>query len=340
MENWVVQRVRSVHQRQVIAWALSITGVLWILSLQQTYLTNFFMGPYEVGQAELDQITDLSTAPRVFVHVTGTEAIETGIEEITVKSRAGVETSRSVTAAYYVLRMGEKLLVIKSSQGQVTSIEGELKPLTAELNSNLFSDEESSALRPNFYDFYVDDDSYRFPGYMELILLAVFLIYLVWKGVPAWRYTQDPTSHPIVARVKRWGDLITLTREIKLEYEKPIAKGKQLKLCERYLFHDSFFKFDVHRYDDLVWSYYRIIQHRLNFIPLLKSYELVIHCVDGSVESRNAEKRVGELLLFLQGKAPWAIIGYSDELETAFTQNKDELIKAVVDRRVSGGASH
>ena len=49
-----------------------------------------------------DAIGDVSTTPQYFVRVAGSKAIETGIQQMTTRKRAGVE-SRSVSASYYVL---------------------------------------------------------------------------------------------------------------------------------------------------------------------------------------------------------------------------------------------
>jgi len=102
--------------------------VLFALS-QSRYIKNFVSGPFDFGQPELDAIGDVSTTPRYFVKVTGPKAIETGIQQITTRKRAGVETGRSVSAAYYVLVVGDRLLVVKRADGTPTTVEGELARL-------------------------------------------------------------------------------------------------------------------------------------------------------------------------------------------------------------------
>jgi hypothetical protein len=67
---------------------------------QARYIKNFVGGPFDFGEPELDASGDVSTTPRYFVKVTGSKAIETGIQQITTRKRAGVETGRSVSAGF------------------------------------------------------------------------------------------------------------------------------------------------------------------------------------------------------------------------------------------------
>src|SRR5690242_11063870 len=95
VDTWVHQQVRAVCRRRVAFWCVVLgCAVLFALS-QARYIKNFVGGPFDFGEPELDAIGDVSTAPRYFVKVTGSKAIETGIQQITTRKRAGVETGRS-----------------------------------------------------------------------------------------------------------------------------------------------------------------------------------------------------------------------------------------------------
>src|SRR5690348_5570616 len=98
--------IRSRSRRRVIAWGLVLACALVFVVSQHRYISNFIRGPFPAGQADLDAIGDVSTAPRYFVSVTGSKAIETGIQQITTTKNAGVETGRSVSAEFYALVVG------------------------------------------------------------------------------------------------------------------------------------------------------------------------------------------------------------------------------------------
>lgn len=179
--------------------------------LRPGYFRNFLEGPYELCPADLDAISDVKTAPRYFVRVTGSKAIFTGVEEIEVRKRGGVETSRSVSARYYALVVGDRLLVCKGGNEPETSFEGTLSPLPEDVARRLFSDPANSAARDRFYPFYVDDASFRTPGCFAIALVLGAMIgagLLVRKirarvarrKAAAWnrapRDTRDPIDVP------------------------------------------------------------------------------------------------------------------------------------------------
>src|SRR5438128_8374563 len=112
MDTWVLQKVKARCIRRVVAWALALGCIVLFAIAQHRYISNFLMGPFDLAQADLDPISDISAAPRYFARVTGSKAIDTGIQQITVRKRGGVETSRSVSGAYYILVIGDRLLVI------------------------------------------------------------------------------------------------------------------------------------------------------------------------------------------------------------------------------------
>src|SRR5262249_51139991 len=152
----------------------------------------------------LDAITDVSAAPRYFVHVAGSKAIDTGIQQITTRTSHGVETSRSVSAAYYALVVGDRLLIVKSAERMPLMVEGALTPMPASLEGHLFNTPQMQSIRPRFYPYYVENESFRLPGYIAIACMLV-LAFLLWKfGLPAWRYRNDPSSHPVVKRVAAW----------------------------------------------------------------------------------------------------------------------------------------
>ncbi len=185
MDTWVVQMVKARCIRRVAAWACVLGCVVLLGIAQHRYVSNFLMGPFELGPPDLDSIADVSAAPRYFARVTGSKALDTGIQQITVRKSGGVETSRSVSGAYHALVVGDRLLVVKNSSGAPTTVEGELRAMPLDLDRRLFNTPEMQALRSRFYPFYLDDDSFRFEGYWAVAGLLLFGFLLVRYGGPA-----------------------------------------------------------------------------------------------------------------------------------------------------------
>lgn len=320
-------------RRRAVAWALALGCAVLFAFAQSRYISNFISGPFEVGQPELDAIADVSTTPRYFVSVTGSKAIGTGIQQFTTRTRAGVETSRTVTAAYYVLVVGDRLLIVKRAEGMPTTVQGELAAMPAELERHLFNTPQMKAIRGRFYSYYLDDSRFRVPGYIGFGVALVLAVLLVKFGLPAWRYARDVSSHPVVKRVAAWGDPLATAVEARREVASPRYKGGGWRVTDKYLIRRAPFAFDLLRLSDLLWAYKKVTKHSVNFIPTGKSYAGILVCYGGAAEVTGREKDMDALLTFAAERAPWAILGYSDDLGKLFKQKPQDFCAAVEQRK-------
>jgi hypothetical protein len=338
MDTWVLQMVRARCIRRMAAWALALGCVVLFAIAQHRYISNCLMGPFDLDQAELDSIGDIAAAPHYFARVTGSKAIDTGIEQVTLRKRGGVETSRSVSSTYYALVVGNRLLVVKSSAGALTTAEGELRVIREDLDRQLFNTPAMQAIRDRFYPFYLDDASFRFPGYCAIVATLLFGFFLVIFTVPTWRQLQKPSSHPVVRRVASWGDPFATARDIEREASTPHYKGSSWLVTENYLIQSRFFTFDILRLSDLLWAYKRITKHKftINFIPMGKTYEtyeVVLVCYGGIAVVNGLEGAADTVLAFAAGCAPWAVLGFSSDLQTFFNKRNQDFCAAVEQRR-------
>jgi hypothetical protein len=332
MDTWVHQQLRATYRRRVIAWCVVLGCAVLFALAQSRYITNFINGPFDVGQPELDAIGDVSTTPHYFVRATGSRAIDTGIQQIKTRKRAGVE-SRSVSAAYYVLVVGDRLLVVKRAEGTPTTVQGELAAMPAELDRHLFATPQLQAIRSRFYPYYLDDSTFRTPGYIGSGVALIFVILLVMYGLPAWRYARDVSSHPVVKRVELWGDPLSTAVEARREAASPRYKGGGWRVADKYLIRSAPFAFDLLRVSDLLWAYKRVTKHSVNFVPTGKTYSGVLVCYGGAAEITGREKNVDALLAFAAERAPWAVLGYSDDLNKLFKQKTQEFCGGVEQRK-------
>ena len=320
-------------RRRAVAWCLALGCAVLFAFAQSRYISNFISGPFEVGQPELDAIGDVSTTPRYFVSVTGSKAIGTGIQQITTRKRAGVETGRSVSAASYVLVVGDRLLVVKRAEGMPTTVQGELAAMPAELERHLFNTPQMQAIRGRFYSYYLDDSRFRVPGYIGFGAALVLAVLLVKFGLPAWRYARDVSSHPVVKRVAAWGDPLATAVDARREVASPRYKGGGWRVTDKFLIRRAPFAFDLLRLSDLLWAYKKVTKHSVNFIPTGKSYAGILVCYGGAAEVTGREKDMDALLTFAAERAPWAILGYSDDLHKLFKQKPQDFCTAVEQRK-------
>jgi len=287
-----------------------------------------------VANSELDKISDPTQSPQYFVRVAGTRGIATGIQEITVRKRAGTEVGRSVSAEFYALDVGDKFLIVKSSSGQPLIVEGELAPMPADLAGDLFGTPETAALRPMFYPFYLDTGSFRAAGYATIVAWIVFLTLAAWKALPVWRRLSDLSKHPLVQRTVSWGDPIGVSAAIEQELGHPdVLKRGSWRLTPNYLVNSSFFSFDALRWWDLLWAYKQVTKHSVNFIPTGKTYATIFICYGGSATVPGSQKQADEMLQIAAARAPWAILGHSQELVKLFNEQTSAFCAAVEERR-------
>src|SRR6266850_2327955 len=243
---------------------------------------------------------------------------------------------RRVVAWGVALVVGDKFLIFKTGGGgdAASVVEGRLVPWPSELENEMFGSKEMQALRSRFYPFYVQNGSFHVLGYWVIAGALVLAGLLLWKGVPAWRHWRDPSSHPLLARVGKWGDPLGVAVEAERDFETPHLKGGNgCGVGDKYLIQSTFFGFDMLRLQDLLWGYKKITKHSVNFIPTGKTYEAIVACYGGTATIPGKEKKVHELLAFVQERAPWAMYGYSDELSALFNKRRQEFVSSVEQRR-------
>ncbi len=337
METWILKMVRVRATRRIVACAVVLASVAVFGFFQHRYIRNFLLGPYELGASELDAIGDVSVAPKIFAKVTGSRVIDTEIQEFTIHEQNGVETSRSVAAGYYALDMGDRYLICRSGSGPGTTYVGELAPLTSEFAAHFFNTPDMQSIRNLFYPYYLNDESFRLPGYIAIAVLLIVGFFLARTGRSAWKFRNDPSSHPVCQRVQGWGDPVGLAVAVEGEARTPLFKGRNgWSVTDRFLVRSSFFTFDLLRVSDLLWAHKKVTKHSVNFIPTGKTFESVLCCYGGNATIQSKEKTTDAILEFLSQRAPWAMFGYSKELEEHFKKNRDAFCDAVEQRRREG----
>src|SRR6266516_4124036 len=56
MDTWILGMVRARSMRRVAAWGLTAGCLVLLAFAQKRYISNFVMGPFDLGPAELDSI--------------------------------------------------------------------------------------------------------------------------------------------------------------------------------------------------------------------------------------------------------------------------------------------
>jgi len=335
MDNWIATRIRTAARRRFVAWTLVLVVGVFLATSDRRYIANFFGGPYELAQADLDSIGDIALTPHYFARVKADRVLDTGIRQYTVHTQNGVETGRSESAAYHALVLGKRFLVVRTAANAESDVAvGKLLPRPADFDEQLFDSKDMRSLRSNFYPFYLDSEPFRRPGYVVVVIAMLFLALFAWRAIPSWRALRDPSTHPLAARIATWGDPIGLAVAAEHEFSHPLLKaGGGWRCGDKYLIRSSFFSFDLLLLQDVVWGYKKITKHSVNFIPTGKTYEAIVKCYGGDAMISGKEARVNEVLHLVQQRAPWAVIGYSADLAGIWKKQQDEFLRQVEQRR-------
>ena len=334
MDSWIVKRIRATSLRRVFVWSLALVGGVVLATSDHRYIANFLRGPYPLVQADLDSIHDVTLTPRYYARVAGDRVIDTGIRQYTIHRQNGIETSREESGAYNAFAMGNRFLVVRTGGDDSQIAEGKLAPWPEGLETQLFDSREMRSLRSSFYPFYLDSDSFRRPGFVVIGIGVLFLVLFMWQALPAWRAWRDPERHPLAQRIAQWGDPMGVALAAEHEFDNALLRGNAgWRLGNKYLVRATFFSFNVLRFQDVLWAYKKITKHSVNFIPTGKTYEAIVACYGGTATIRGKEKKVNDLLAFVQERAPWAMYGYSVDLASAFSKRRQEFSRTVEQRR-------
>ena len=142
-----------------------MSGILIAASFE-TYWNNFFKGPFESSPIQLQTLTQ-PDGDQQFVSITGTKEVPSGVDVITTETRNGQKTNEYVSSHYYVLVVGDKLLVVQAEKEPPLRVEGQLKYLPANLIDLIVPDKQDTDLRARFLPLVLDTtEPYRLPGFI------------------------------------------------------------------------------------------------------------------------------------------------------------------------------
>lgn len=333
MDTWICRMITEKSVRKITVCAVMAVCIALFLFMQKRYIQNFIDGPYNLSAADLDRISDVSQTPQYFVRISGSKAIDTGIQKFAVHTRNGVETDRSVSAKYYALVMGEKFLIYEGEYTPETTVEGALAEMPAEVSNHLFSSREMLEIRSQFYPFYINTKPFHSIGYFVITVLVCLGAVLAYIGIPAWRYWRNPALHPLIKRISRWGNPTLVASAAERQFSSPRFKAGGWTVTKEFLIKSTFFTFDIFRLTDLLWAYKTITKRSVNFIPTGKSYAAILIFYDGTVEIKGSEIAADRSLSLAAESAPWAVFGFSEEILDYFNKSTPDFCATIEARK-------
>jgi hypothetical protein len=316
---------------------LCITGAVLLAGLaaiNARYLYNFFFGPFPIDRQTLLATTEAGALQQYWVRVQGDDVADTGFQQVLRNKDTGRET---VSAAYMALLLDRHLLLVKAQDdASVTAYTGYLEPLPSDVRSRIIAAAEQTApsLRGAFLPYQLNTASFRDGGYVALGLgIPLFCVFVL--GIArAIRRNSDPSKHPIMRALGRFGPPDQVAAAIDAELLADHTKVDRLHLTQNWLVQATSASLTATRIDDVVWAYKQVTQRRVNGVPAGKTYAAQIwdrHGIRMSIMGR--ETYVNQAIEAAARRAPWMLAGYSTELEKAWKSNRNAVLATVEQRR-------
>jgi hypothetical protein len=334
MTTWVERTARKKSIGQVALFLIVTAIVAWILAENSAYWKVFFHGPPPAAAADLDAAetaaNNYQTIATPYVTISGEKVLSTGVQEVTTYE--GV--IKNVSAGYYALKVGDRLLIVKSKKAPMTTVAGALDSMPLDVKSSLFPEGSDPADVAVVYPLLLDTN-YRDSGYAGAFwaLLAEALFgFFAWRS---WRRLSGAVDHPAVVRARGWGDLAVTSTEVERELETAVkAKASGWTLTQNYALKQKTLSFDLFRLENLVWAYKKAIKRRMyGIIPMGATYAAELNFTDGHAEIAGKQTKVDELLTLAAERTPWAMKGYSDDLAKFYESSRNSFEAEVAKRK-------
>jgi hypothetical protein len=337
MTTWIERTARQKSIGQVVLFLVVTAIVVWICAENSAYLKVFFKGPPPGTAADLDaaEKADSNNQPIAtpYLTLTGDKVLNTGAEEVTTYD--GI--IKNVSAGYYALEVGNRILIVKSSKTPSATVGGELGLMPFDLKSDLFPPGTDAADEAVFYPLLLDTN-YResgWAGFFWALLVEALFGFFAFRS---WRRLSGQVEHPAITRAKAWGDIAVTSAEVERELETAVkSKGGGWTLTQNYAVKNARLSFDLFRLENLVWAYKKAIKRRVYyFIPAGTTYAAELSFSDGQAEIVGKQKKVDELLALASERAPWAVKGFSADLEKFYKSSRAGFVAEVMKRKSEG----
>jgi hypothetical protein len=235
------------------------------------------------------------------------------------------------------LLLDERVLLVKAQDDKsVTEFTGYLEALPSDVQTEIVGRVEQKVpeVRGAFLPYMLNTDGFRGMGYVMLGLGIPLFGLCVFGIVRAIQRSNDPSAHPIMRALARFGPPDYVASQIDAELLADHPKVGNVHLTPTWLVQATAAKLDATRLDDVVWAYKKVTQHRTNGIPTGKTYAAQVWDRHGvCITVAGKEAFVNQVLDAAAQRVPWMLAGYSAELEKSWKSNRAAVLEAVDQRR-------
>ena len=337
MALWVEREARRANRNLLLVNGGMLAVLILIVAANYRYCANFVLGCQSVSNAELAGITSPDQRWRNFISVSGTKSTNTEYRDVVNHMEGSRVVSTEIKDEYIFLRVGEKILLVKASPGkEKLEYSGELVETTEPVKNDLLGPlaKEQPDLVAEVLPFTLNAADYRSNGYTMLMVGLPLLALALWNCLKAMRRSSEIQTSPVWKHLAVYGNAEQLSQQIEAELQPAmIRKYGKLQIAQQWMVRRKSFSTWVSPTADLVWVYKKVTKHSVNFIPTGKTYSVVLLGRHRQrIEEQMKEKAVNEMLGDLTARVPWALFGFTQDLEKAWKKDPAGVIAAVDSR--------
>ena len=216
---------------------------------------------------------------------------------------------------------------------------GSLEKFTSEEQTEIIDDlvAEEPMLEGVFLPYLLRTGNFRAGGLIGLVLGGLAALGCVIGLGMFMRRNADPIDppHPQVAE-PLWADWFTTGRIDAEMAGEHTTLAKNFHLTKNWLVYSPAGKFDVMRFEDLAWLYMHVTSHKSYEITVGKTFAVMAYDKFGAQAQMvvgNKEQPAQEVIQAIGQRAPWAMGGFSAELNKAWKKDRENFLAEVEKRK-------
>jgi hypothetical protein len=348
MEGTIIDRQIQRFNKRL--WLHNLVGIALLIGLgfsQYRYLYNCFLGPQKINTDQLLKLEDADRIDREFVTFTSTKIIDTGINEISINKKTQVETI-DAKYAIAILDRGKAILIEVQPEDDLKSLTftGKLSEITRDSHVKAFDRiiENRPALIGKVSPLMLEKEDYANEADGLLSLLGIGLGICTWNLYKAKARTNNPRKHPIYRSLAKYGDGDLISHNIDDEfnsyyYNRELG-GNAFFLIPSWLLVIQTYSLKIIQLDRVAWIFKKVTSNSVNFIPTGKTCELILYDRAGKEQRISlADGEVDRAIYQLYQYAPWAVVGFSPEINKMWNRQRKEFYKMVEQRKYANSQS-
>lgn len=326
-DKFIGGQIRRANRNLLVTnLVMLIVGGLLLIT-QHKIISGYLRGGERTEAAALAGMT---AGERSVIEVDAGEVIPTGYAMVEHRSSG----KNKVEYEFVAMRAGNRVLLVKVYEGQRgPHFAGTLETLPGQVTTMALQDLKSPEARTALMPIMLDTIEYKSDAWLLMGFCIPAVLLAAWNLKKWMERAADPATSPIVTQLQHRGGMMAC-QQIDSEMAQSSGKTGKAIVTSSWVIAPHFYHASIMHLEDVVWVYKKVTQHRVNFIPTGKTYAAMLCAANGQmVQIDDKQEKIDQLIGTIAAKAPWAMVGFSDEIQKLWQKNRDALLQAVNQRR-------